>query len=101
MNLSIITCQIINQPKLIRFNKMDFVYMVVCIPNDIKKLSFCEIKIYGKLKKGQDLFSLYKEKDFIVITGFLYIKKNIKLNVQNNNSLVMKFDDIQLYIKKT
>ncbi len=101
MNLSIITAQIINQPKVIRFNKIDFVYMLACIPNDIKKLSFCEIQIYGKLKKGQEFFSLYKERDFIVITGFLYIRKNKRQKLHNSNFLVLKFDDIQSYITKS
>nr|QCI04474.1 hypothetical protein [Antithamnion hubbsii] len=100
MNLSIITAQIINQPKLVRFNNVDFIYMVVCIPNDIKKLSFYKVQIYGKLKKGQDFFSLYRQKDFIIITGFLYIRKGTKQNLNNRNSLIIKFEDIQSCITK-
>jgi len=101
MNLSIITAQIINKPKLVHFNKIDFVYMLVCIPNDIKKISFCEIQIYGKLKKGQDFFSLYREKDFIIITGFLYIKKIQKQNLHKQYSLILKFEDIQSCITRS
>nr|QCI04101.1 hypothetical protein [Antithamnionella ternifolia] len=99
MNLSVITAQIISQPKLICINEQNIIYMMLALPNDKKNISFFKIYAYGNIGKLHEYNEFYKSRDIVFITGYLYIKKRINKTINKYYYPIVEFHDIQLYLK--
>ena len=100
MNLSAITAQIISQPRLIRCNKQNIMYMMLALPNHQKNMSFIVIYAFGIIDNMNKYYEFYKKKDIICITGYFYIKKRVNKTINKSYYPILEFHSIQLYTKK-
>lgn len=98
MNLSIITAQIIKQPRLVKVNNYNIIYMSVIVPNEKKATSFFQLYVYSKMNKYKDLCELYRIKDIVILTGYIYIRQHSNYLLKAHDYMIMKADDIQPYI---
>lgn len=98
MNLSVITAQIIKQPKLVKVNNYNMMYMSVIVPNEKKTTSFFQLYVYSTINKYKDLCDLYRVKDIVILTGYIYVKQHSNHVLKSYDYMVMKADDIQPYI---
>ena len=98
MNLSIITVQIITQPRVINVKKKYIIYMNVRVPNEKKDIPFYKIYIYSTIYKYNKFCELYQLKDIIILKGNIYIKQISNKLCKSYSYIIMKIDDIQPYI---
>lgn len=86
MNKYIVTGQILSQIKL---KKKNLFFILLYIPNNIKKISFFKLLININSNILKDTFRLYKINDTCTIEGNLH-----NINYRNNKSLL--FLDIEV-----
>jgi len=101
MNVSRVIAQVISKPKLVRLNKQNIVYMMLAVPNDKKNISFLKVYAYGHINYSYQYDQLYKKKDIIFLTGYLYIKKKLNSTSHQSYCPILEFNDIQLYLNDT
>nr|YP_009297949.1 putative single-stranded DNA binding protein [Plocamium cartilagineum]AOM67887.1 putative single-stranded DNA binding protein [Plocamium cartilagineum] len=81
MNKCIFTAQIVTSPKIFYLDKIALLQMILVIPNNKKGLSSYTLSSIVKGELAKDLFNTYQKNDFIIVEGFISIKKyQVKYN---------------------
>nr|YP_009296204.1 putative single-stranded DNA binding protein [Sebdenia flabellata]AOM65139.1 putative single-stranded DNA binding protein [Sebdenia flabellata] len=100
MNICIITAKVITAPKLLRFKSTALSQMILCVPNDKKGLLHYKIKAIAKGQLAKDIFEIYRKNNFIIVEGFIYLKKIEKRHInemnkfRNQKSIIIKITKI-------
>lgn len=95
MNICFITGQIVSDPKVINYNGKIGVCLCISIPNT-KIVNNYTIYLYTFFNIAQDIFLLYRKKDFILIEGLFYVKSN---KVKLANELILQDYIIKKYLE--
>nr|QCI04850.1 hypothetical protein [Bornetia secundiflora] len=95
MHLFVATAQIVSLPKTILIRNTCLLGLLVALPNNKKKQSFCICNLYVNPFLYNELLELYCQHDFIIIEGYVDVKK-IQVKSHNNNIKTKKQIQVKL-----
>nr|YP_009774099.1 putative single-stranded DNA binding protein [Caulacanthus okamurae]QIZ74716.1 putative single-stranded DNA binding protein [Caulacanthus okamurae] len=75
MNVFIVTCKIISQPRLLRYKKKPLTTVIVLLYNNKTDKPLYHVTASARGKLGAELFHLYKQGDLVIVEGTIEIKK--------------------------
>lgn len=75
MNKCIFTAQIVSSPKFFYLQKTALLQIILSIPNKRKGLSSYTLSSIIKGELAKNLFGNYQKDDFVIVEGFISIKK--------------------------
>ena len=97
MNICILTTQIIANPKLSRCQRTTICQLILCRKNKRKNQLPYKLKAIAKNRIAKKIFNTAEENRFIIIKGFIYIRK-VKFVSSDNKWKIKK--NIAVKIKK-